>query len=75
MRLTLARVKAVTRQAMTDNGIVGTVVSASWHSTGLCTPKFGNGPKFKYARCTIEQDGRQVRKLVCLEVNGGWSVK
>lgn len=74
MRLTLARVKAVTRQAMTDNGIVGTVVSACWHSTGLCTPKFG-GPKFKNARCTIEVDGREVRKFVVLEDNGGWCVK
>jgi hypothetical protein len=74
MNLTLARVKAATRLAMTQNGITGTVVRAYWHSTGLCTPKSG-GPKFKHAGVIIEVGGREVKKFVTVEDNGGWSVK
>ena len=75
MNLTLARVRKVVRLAMDQNGIEGEVVDASWYSTCLCTPKFGNGPKFKNARCFIESNGRRVRKFVVLESNGGWCVK
>ena len=74
MRLTLARVRKVVRQAMEQSGIEGDVIESGWYGQ-LSTPRFGNGPRFRIGWAIIRSNGRTVKKHVTLESNGGWCVK
>ena len=74
MKLTLARVRKVVRQAMEQHGIEGEVLDTRWLGV-LCSPRFGNGPRFRNATSIVRSNGRTVKKHITLEDNGGWEVK
>jgi hypothetical protein len=75
MKMTLAKVKQLTRRALKENGLEAKIVQAAWLGQ-WCEPRgCCEGPLFRCATVKLAIDGREVSKSVMVEEDGSFMIR